>query len=274
MKLEKSIYPYNPEVQKLPLFLAGIGGSDYQGEVERPQGYHWHQILFCSLGTGKLEIYNQTIHIGKDDAVFLPKDVPHRYYPDDEKWGVSWIAFEGAHCDEVLTKFHMTEPMLVNIGNDLRLGKLFERMVRSQETDFLYCDYICSGLLYEYLIELHRHTNAATDSARSRKISLLLPALRYIQDNYAKDFSMVQLSKILDVTPEYFCRVFKNTMNTTPIAYLTGIRINEAKRFLQQVGNSVLDVARMTGFNDPGYFCTVFKKYVGISPSEYRRQHT
>ena len=88
MKLEKSIYPYNPEARTLPFFLSGIGGSEYQGRVHRPDGYQWHQILFCAAGSGTLEYDEKEVNIGAGDYFFLPKDKPHTYYPNGELWDV------------------------------------------------------------------------------------------------------------------------------------------------------------------------------------------
>ena len=48
VKTEQSIYPYDPELAELPFLLTGIGGSRYQSRVSRPEGYRWHQILYCA----------------------------------------------------------------------------------------------------------------------------------------------------------------------------------------------------------------------------------
>lgn len=274
MNLEKSIYPYNPEAQKLPLFLSGIGGSNFQKEIVRPQGYHWHQILFCTAGNGIIEYAGTSKEIHPGDFIFLPKNIPHHYYPLAASWGVCWLTFEGSNCDEILEKLQLTEPCIITPPEDSHLEKIFEKMVNSLETDFLYCDYICSGLLYEFIIKLHRYSTSSADSERSKLISLIMPVLRYMHDNYNKDVSMAELSSLIDVTPEHFSRIFKKAMNTTPTIFLTNIRINEAKRMLSQAGTPISLVAKETGFNDPNYFCTVFRKYVGTSPSEYQKQVT
>ncbi len=270
MNIEKSIYPYNPEARELPLFLSGIGGSNFQKEVSRPDGYQWHQILFCTLGTGVMECNHTTHQINPGEYIFLPKNLPHRYYPVSEKWGVSWLAFEGYHCDEILAKLKMTDFFITALPPSAMLEKNFEKMIHSQETDFLYCDHVCSGLLYDYLLEFHRYTNSSADSERSRLISLLLPALQYMHSNYKENTSMVELSNLIGISPEHFSRIFKKALNTTPTNFLTAIRINEAKRILSQTDTSIATIAQETGFNDAGYFCTVFKKHEGVSPSEYR----
>ena len=270
MKLEKGIYPYNPEARTLPFFLSGIGGSEYQGAVDRPDGYKWDQIFFCAAGSGTLEYGGKNVKIGAGDYFFLPKDKPHAYYPDGELWEVMWVAFEGSACDEILLRFGMTEPVVITPEGETTMERIFERMVISQENDILYCDYICSGLVYDYLIEFHRLMKADAGSARSRRLSMLLPVLRYMQDNFRSDLSMSQLSEIIGVTPQHFCRVFRKTMNVRPNEFLTQIRLDEARRLLAVREVSVSEAAERSGFRNAGYFSTVFRKHEGMSPAQYK----
>ena len=272
MKLEKSIYPYNPEARTLPFFLFGIGGSEYQGRVDRPDGYKWDQILFCASGSGTLEYDGKETKIGAGDYFFLPKDKSHAYYPDGELWDVRWTAFEGNVCDEILIRFGMTEPIVIMPAGETTMERIFDKMVISQENDILYCDYICSGLVYDYLIEFHRLMDTDADSARSRQLSMLLPVLRFMHDNFSSDISMTQLSEIIGVTPQHFCRVFRKTMNVRPNEFLTQIRIDESKRLLAERDVSVSDAAAKTGFRNTGYFSTVFRKHEGVSPVEYKKR--
>ena len=272
MEMEKSIYPYNPEARTLPFFLFGIGGSKYQGRVHRPAGYEWDQILFCAAGSGTLEYDEKKVKINAGDHFFLPKNRPHTYYPEEELWDVRWIAFEGRVCDEILVRFGMTEPIVITAPDETTMEKTFDRMVISQENDFLYCDHTCSGLVYDYLIEFHRLMDANADRARSRQISMLLPVLRFMHDNFRSDISMTQLSDIMGVTPQHFCRVFKKTMNVRPNEFLTRIRLDEAKRLLNEKDVSVSEAAVRSGFRDAGYFSTVFRKHEGISPAQYKKK--
>lgn len=272
MKLEKSIYPYNPEARTLPFFLFGIGGSSYQGRVDRPEGYRCDQILFCAAGSGTLRYDDKEVNIGAGDYLFLPKNKSHSYYPNEELWDVRWTAFEGSICDEILNRFGMTVPVVITPEDGSALEKIFDKMVMSQESDYLYCDHTCSGLVYDYLIEFHRFMDDNANSERSRHISMLLPVLKYMHDNFRSDISMSQLSEIIGVTPQHFSRVFKKTMNARPNEFLTQIRLDEAKRLFSEKDVLVSEAAERSGFRDAGYFSTVFRKYEGVSPVQYKKK--
>ena len=271
MKIEESIYPYYPEAERLPFFLAGIGGSEYQGHIHRPDGYQWHQILFCIKGRGILKYGNEKMILAENDCVFLPKESEHEYYPEGDAWEVRWIAFDGFACGETLKQLGMNQPVVVG-GNDGGLERIFDRMVISQRTDILYCGYSCSGLVYDCLLEFHRGMEKDMAGARSKKLSMLLPALRFMHDHYSQDFSFVFLSQMLDITPQHFCRLFRETLRMKPGDYLTGIRISEAKRLLRETDLLVSEISARCGFNDPGYFSTVFRKKEGITPADFKKR--
>jgi len=272
MRLEQSIYPYNPETGDLPFCLTGIGGSEYQGHIYRPEGYKWHQILFCAEGKGVLKYDDVTVELNAGNCVFLPENYPHEYYPVNKRWDVRWIAFEINGCDRILNRFGITKPTVISAADNAEMENIFDKMLTLQRTDILYCDYTCSGLVYDFIIAFHRHLKADADSAKSRRLTMLLPALQYMYDNFRKDFSLAFLADLIGVTPQHFCRLFRETLNMRPNDYLIGRRLDEAKRLICENKLSIAEIAELSGFHDPSYFSTVFKKREGISPAEYRKR--
>lgn len=86
------------------------------------------------------------------------------------------------------------------------------------------------------------------------------------------DFEIDNEIKNLGYNPDYFRRCFKLAIGTTPLAYLTSLRINQAKIMLEQNNyTNITAIANECGFNDSFYFSTCFKKHCGISPKEYRK---
>ena len=271
MKIEKNIYPYDPVVKQFPFFLAGIGGSAYQPAVERPNGYQWHQIFYCASGNGTLGSGADALKIHPGDYFFLPKEQPHSYYPEKEKWDIRWTAFEGTACDGLLEKLGMTGSVVIHPDRNNTLEKTFDRMIKAIETDILYCDHICSGLIYDYILEFHRYMNSDTGNERSRNMTMLMPALRFMYENFKRDISVTELSEMVGVTPQHFCRVFGKTMDMRPVEFLNKIRLEEAKRLLSETNSTVAYAAEQSGFRDTCYFSTLFKRYTGTTPSAYKK---
>ena len=79
-----------------------------------------------------------------------------------------------------------------------------------------------------------------------------------------------EVASYVYLTPDYANRIFKNEWDISIKEYLNQYRIKQAKKKLLE-GVNVSEVADQTGFANFSYFSTVFKKYAGCSPSEYRK---
>ena len=271
MDIETSIYPYNPELEALPVLLRGIGGSSYQKQISRPDGYRWHQILFSVRGRGELIHDGRREEIGGNTFIFLPKGQPHEYSPLTDSWKVLWIAFDGSYCDRLLSALGLTEAVCAEVSYLADMQELFEKMFSSQQTDIIYSGFTCSGFVYDYILGFRRAFATEEDNKRSRQLSMLMPALKYMYDNYHEDIPMTFLAQLTGITHQHFCRIFRNVMKMSPNDYLNSRRVEEAKRMLREEQRSVAETSEACGFHDPGYFSTVFRTYTGVSPSVFKK---
>ncbi|MGN1305286.1 MAG: AraC family transcriptional regulator [Oscillospiraceae bacterium] len=272
-KINQYLYPFIGQVRDLPVYLTGIGGTEYQGRIKRPEGYCWHQILYCADGSGTLLYGNISVKISAGCFFFLPAFYPHEYYPDDEKWDIRWTVFDGYSCEQMLSELNMNKPVILYPEDGKLLSKLFDKMYVALKTDKIYGNFTCAGLVYQYLMEFHRLADSDKANGFSDKSNILMPVLNYIDDNFRNNFSMTVLSEIAGVSHQYLCRVFKQTMNIRPNEYVVCRRLTEAKRLLAETDLSVSDIAEHSGFSDTGYFCTVFRRQEKMTPSEYRKLH-
>lgn len=99
---------------------------------------------------------------------------------------------------------------------------------------------------------------------------LISKAKAYIEKNYNKDISLDEVSRSVDISPYYFSKLFKEETGENFIEYLTNIRIEKAKKLLLYSDMSIKNICIDTGYSDPNYFSRIFKKQVGLTPTEYR----
>lgn len=109
------------------------------------------------------------------------------------------------------------------------------------------------------------------DQERSRS-HVLQRALLYIGQKYKEDISMEQTAEYVNLSPYYFSKLFKLHTGENFIDYLTRLRMEEAKRLIGEQSLSLKEICFEVGYNDPNYFSRVFKKAIGITPSDYRQQ--
>lgn len=118
--------------------------------------------------------------------------------------------------------------------------------------------------LYEYII----HYNNILKGVFTEGIIKLK---QHIELNYSQDVSLEAAASFLNIGKNYFCSVFKKETGMTFYDYFTNVRIDKAKELLRNTNLRTYEIAEKVGYYNINYFSTVFKKNVGLSPSEFRK---
>lgn len=95
----------------------------------------------------------------------------------------------------------------------------------------------------------------------------------YIREHFMEAISLSDVAAIVNYNPIYFSMTFKRETGIGFSDYLTQVRIREARKLLKDLSFTVSDVATRCGFENAKYFSQVFRKNVGITPTEYRKRH-
>ena len=98
-------------------------------------------------------------------------------------------------------------------------------------------------------------------------------AKRYIAENYKMPITLNVMAGVVSMSPIYFSAVFKKEVGVNFLEYLHQFRIAKSKQLLCDVCLNISEVALESGFSDPRHFAKVFRKIVGITPTEYRNYH-
>lgn len=93
---------------------------------------------------------------------------------------------------------------------------------------------------------------------------------KYIAENYKNSFTIAEMANDLEVSSGYISRIYKLKTGKTIIETINRYRVEKAKTFLKDTTMKIYEVAEAVGIEDPAYFTTVFIKYTGINPSEFR----
>ena len=93
----------------------------------------------------------------------------------------------------------------------------------------------------------------------------------YIEKNKTEEISLSVLAEEFHLNPQYISQLFKTEIGVGFLAYLTNIRMEQAKKLLLTTNLSIAEVSEQSGYADYRVFTKVFKKSEGITPSQYRR---
>lgn len=98
--------------------------------------------------------------------------------------------------------------------------------------------------------------------------------MKYFAAHYSERLNLPDVAKVFDVTPNTCIKTFRKYIGITPIDYLNLYRMNVACGLLKTTKEKIADIAADVGVPDKSYFTASFKKILGMTPSQYRKQNT
>ncbi len=105
----------------------------------------------------------------------------------------------------------------------------------------------------------------------NKQNTVISKAQDYIKQNYNKDISLESTAEIINISPYYFSKLFKEETGTNFSDYLTDLRISRAKELLNQDPDmNIKEISIEAGYSNPNYFSRIFKKWTGMTPTEMR----
>ena len=107
---------------------------------------------------------------------------------------------------------------------------------------------------------------------REKGKSLVDTVVDYIHAHYEENISRNLLARKVGFSPEYVGKMFRKKIGMGINEYTNILRIEKAKNLLENTDHKVIDVAMMVGYDNMPYFSSIFKKYVGVSPVEFKKQ--
>lgn len=125
--------------------------------------------------------------------------------------------------------------------------------------------------LNDLLKEVSLSITAKINNYNKKSIKLILRnALDFIREHYNEQITLNDVAGHVYVSPSYLSRMFKKEFGKNFVDYLNGLRIERAKELLKDPKYKTYEVAEIVGIPDAHYFSRLFKKYEGVSPTEYR----
>ena len=121
------------------------------------------------------------------------------------------------------------------------------------------------------LLRYYCGTKDDSDRMIYHNVLRLRPVISYIDEHFREKIYIEELSAMINVSPDYFTKMFKESIGKTPIDYINGIRVNRALALLSETDESVNDISDGLGFSNPNYFHKIFKQYMDTSPLAYRK---
>ncbi|MBQ1186520.1 MAG: helix-turn-helix transcriptional regulator [Clostridia bacterium] len=203
----------------------------------------------------------KTLHTKNNDILFLPKD--SEYTVTCTKLGETYsINFE-------LYEEMPLSPFVFRPKNSTAFFEYFKSAESAWRKKYTGYEMRLKAEAYNVICNMIKEYEL--DYVGTKSNDRLKPALDYIHSNYNTDLiSIGTLATLCGMSEVSFRKIFTNSMGITPIKYINSLKIASAKELLLSKSCTVAKAAELSGFKCDSYFSREFKKYTGMSPTEYK----
>ncbi len=229
-----------------------------QETIHKEKKYATHAAILIIKGKGTFNYADDPVKYSAGYIIFVFKE--EDFFMDcDTETEYMYITFDGMRAEELFKRFGISKEHRVFQNHD-GLIPLWKESLSSASEDTV--DLAAESMLLYTFSRLYRCID---------KKNAIINGITEITENRFNDpeLSMTAIAKELGYNANYLSHLFKSKAGVTYSEHLRNIRIKYAISLLEHGIDSVKNVALLSGFEDPLYFSTVFKKTVGVSPKEY-----
>lgn len=224
-------------------FVVSGSGIDYHGGASYPfkRGDAWilsihdsHKVI-CEKGLNliKISIKPEILHEKLQKHISLTHPL--------------WVSFDEKELEAILIRL--------------------ETLLKEQENPQMLSRVKASTIINELVVDIARKSSINSESP---KLGIIQDVAAWLNVNYKSNVSLTQIADIFSLTPNYIGHLFKSSLGISYNDYLNSLRLKNACHLLLISDSSVKEIASESGFNSVEYFNSIFKKYYGVTPSQYR----
>jgi len=149
---------------------------------------------------------------------------------------------------------------------------LYERNHLSVNSKFLISLYISEIFVILTRISLESFKFNIKLSSEGELNRFVQDAIIFIENNLSNPLSVNEISKHMDITPQYLIRLFNQKLGQSPIQYINHLRIEKSKYLIRTTSLTFKEICYSIGMENPHYFSRLFKKLEGITPSDFKKR--
>ncbi len=243
---------------------------------------HFHkEFEFCVVQSGKMtvQVNENYITLSDGEGIFINSGTLHSVLSAENTCGHMIILLfksDFIMSDKDLIKNRYIVPL---INGELSVPE----KLNSEECELiLQMNDIYENKEFGYELEMKcyatklmslliKETHRKKKKNENKNIEIIKKTIDFIHKNYKNNVTLAEMSAYVFVSPEHLCRVFSQMSDVSPFQYLNRYRIIQSGRMLLNENASISEIASECGFNSSSYFNKMFMRFMGCTPSQYRK---
>ena len=244
-------------------------------ETPHPEGRNDYQLLYIAAGKGEFYFKGSkepTIATKGNMILFRPGEPQVYYYYAVDKTEVYWVHFTGWKVEEYLERYELPhDENVFYTGVSPDYPWIYNQMIRELQLQRVNHEDMISLYMHHIFITINRYIKERRET-KNDTINDIERAAHYFKDNYNKQISIEQYALEHLMSVNWFIHSFKSVMKMSPMQYIISLRIAMAKGYLENSTKNIAEISNEVGYENALYFSRLFRKYTGMTPTEYRKK--
>ena len=224
-------------------------------------------LMYVCQGAFQVEYRGEARKARPGDILLLDCSEPH-YYQAEDGLEFLYAHFDGAQSHPICRHILDEQGWLLRRENGAAVGDALREMVSFYEQGGVEGPFESSMRIYRILGLLLGPTPREREAGGP-----VDEAVSYIRSHVGKKITLDELAGIANLSPFYFSRCFKRQTGFSPMGYVINTRLDQAKILLIRTTRSVEDIAWEVGYASSRSFIDLFTGRIGISPTQFRKEH-
>lgn len=180
-------------------------------------------------------------------------------------------SFDNSECIAInfTTEAESSYPIeTIPLKNEKIFLSLFQEAEKEFNSNSVAARAKCLSILYNIIAQIQ--SISAQNQTNQKPYQKIVDAVQFIEENIFKcSLNITDLAAMCGMSASYFRQNFISIYGVSPKKYINSIRINHAKNLLLSQYYSVTEISEMVGYSDIYAFCKAFKKFTGLTPTEF-----
>jgi len=263
----------NPLINRFYFTAIGHYPKASHHEIEREHGSDEYIFIYCTDGIGFISLNGTDYKIEPNTFFIIPKNTKHSYKSDlKTPWSIYWVHFTGDLAGLIYDRFLTGgTPQVLPIPFEESRIIQFEQIYSIIDSSYKEKELEIMNLnLLHFITSVIYYKEANPSIYETDPVS---NSIRYMKNNLHLQLDIEGLARQERISVPHYCRIFKKKTGSSPINYFNYLKIQKSLQYLYFTNKSIKEICTELSIDDPFYFSRLFKKVIGMSPSQYKKLH-
>ena len=263
----------NPVLGQLYLTHIGYFPRASYHYRERKHGCADNILIYCLRGKGWYVMRDKRFEVGAGEFILLPATKEYMIYGADEQdpWTIYWVHFSGKDMASFNRSFDIgpydgPQKIFFNEKGLQIWTSMYENLEMGYSKENLASTNLC---LYHFIATFlypEKHLDEKKQDARD----MIKDTILYMRKELGGKLTIQDMARANNLSTSHFSTLFRKATGMSPMDYFIHLKLQKACQMLYHGDTRIKEISLSLGYEDPYYFSRLFKKYMRVSPDNYR----